>query len=243
MRKEVLLIAVAGLLLAARPAAVGDTVVAVDVDRIFTPTGFDDNDNAQVVVDGLLPNTCYQVTNGFQQIDHVNQIITIEARATLTDGNCVEVLVPFSHTFNFRELAEGEWLVRTTDGRLQKRLSIAEASSSGPDDQLYASVDNTYVIADGSQGYAIVIEGTYTNTCMVWERTEFIHKDPLVMEILPIVRIEHRPDCENRTFPFKAVKIKLPNISEGRFLLHVRSMNGDAVNRVFTMGIAGPGGR
>lgn len=243
MRKEVLFIMLAGLTSALHPAVAGDQIVAVTADRIFTPTGFDDNDNAQVVVDGLLPNTCYQVTDGTQQIDHVNQIITIEARAILTDGDCVDVLVPYSHTFNFRELAQGEWQIRTTDGRLQKKLNIAEATSSGPDDQLYASVDNAYVIADGAQGYAIVIEGTYTNTCMVWVKTDLIHKDPLVMEILPIVRIEPRPDCESRTFPFKGVKIKLPDISEGRFLLHVRSMNGEAVNRVFTMGIAGPGGR
>lgn len=239
MRKEIL-VTIAAFLGSAQGYASDLPVVTVQPDRIFTPTGFDDNDNAQVVVDGLLPNTCYKLTDGIQDIDYARRIITIEARAELADGACSDVLVPFTYEFNFGSLGQGDWLVRTEDGALEKKLHVAEASSAGPDDQMYASVDNAYVQDDGPQGYAIVIEGTYSNTCMVWDKTQLIHKDPLVLEVLPIVKMQDRDDCQNRTIHFKGVKVRLPDISEGRFLLHVRSMSGRSVNRVFTMGFAGP---
>lgn len=241
MRNKLLMTAVAVLSSGLSPAlALADTVVAVDAARIFAPTGFDDNDNTQVVVDGLLPSTCFKLTDGWQEIDHQNRTIAIEPRAIFTDGPCIEVLVPYSYEFNFGELAMGDWLIKTTDGSLQKKMTIAEATSSGPDDQLYASVDNAYIQDEGPQGYKIVLEGTYSNTCMVWDKTQLIHKDALVLEVLPVVKLEQRDNCENRTFPFKGMKVALPSVTEGRYLLHVRSMNGRAVNRVFTMGFAGP---
>lgn len=242
MRKDIISISAFFLVVAGAGSALAreDALVAVEADRIFTPTGFDDNDNVQVVVDGLLPSTCYSITDGEQVIDHQNRVITIEPRARVRDGACVDVLVPFSYEFNFGALAMGDWLIKTSDGRNEKKLRVEEASSAGPDEEIYASIDNAYVQNEGPQGNKIVLEGTYSNTCMVWNKTQLIHKDPLVIEILPTVRLEQRDNCENTTFPFKGVKIDLPGIAEGRFLLHVRSMHGRAVNRVFTMGFAGP---
>ncbi len=36
-------------------------LVSVTVRAVYAPSGFDDNDEAQVVLDGFLPNTCYRL--------------------------------------------------------------------------------------------------------------------------------------------------------------------------------------
>ena len=36
------------------------TMELVPVENVYTPRGFDSNDNAEIVITGYLPNLCYQ---------------------------------------------------------------------------------------------------------------------------------------------------------------------------------------
>ena len=228
---------VAGLCTTSVMAAGSDRpVVAVAAEHLFVPTGFDDNDTTEVVVAGILPNACYSSVKGELVVDQQNKVITVTPKARIASGPCLQVVVPFSTVFEVGILAMGSYKVKVAGSDLERTLTIAESSSAGPDDELYASVDNAYVSDIPAQNRrVIVIEGVYTNTCMRWDRTEIIHKAPDVVEVMPIVKMVDGPACSQVLMPFKGVAVDLPALKEGRYLLHVRSMNGTSLNRVFSI--------
>ena len=41
-------------------ACFGASNVLVPVDNVYSPKGFDANDNSEVIVSGFLPNLCYK---------------------------------------------------------------------------------------------------------------------------------------------------------------------------------------
>ena len=212
-------------------------IVDVSVNHVFAPTGFDDNDQAQVVVDGMFPNSCYQIAPSSFTIDQENWAIKVYPKAEVRDAVCMQVLVPFSQVIDLGVLPKGDWTIQTGDSEHTKALNIKEANNAGPDDELYAAIDNAFVTYDHEVGSDVVIlEGRYTNSCMTWKKSQVIHEAPDVIEILPIVRIDLVEDCEDIEYAFKNVKVPLPNtLTSGRYLLHIRSMHGRAVNRVFSV--------
>jgi len=211
-------------------------VVAVAAEHLFIPTGFDDNDTSEVVVAGILPNACYSSVKGELIVDQQNREITVTPKARIAPGPCLQVVVPYSTVFEVGILPMGSYKVKVAGSDIEKTLTVAESTSAGPDDELYASVDNAYVSDIPAQNRrVIVIEGVYTNTCMRWDRTELIHRSPDVVEVLPIVKMVDGPACAQVLMPFKGTAVDLPVLKEGRYLLHVRSMNGTSLNRVFSI--------
>jgi hypothetical protein len=53
-----------------------------------------------------------------------------------------------------------------------------------------------------------------------------------VLVVLPIAKQFSNVDCKAGRFPFKIEK-PLPTLQPGKYLLHVRSMNGQAINKLF----------
>lgn len=212
------------------------TTVDVVADHLFIPTGFDDNDTSEIVVAGILPNACYTTAKGTVRVDEANREITITPKARIAPGPCLQVVVPYSTVFELGILPMGSYKVKVAGSDLLKTMTINESTSAGPDDELYASVDNAYVSDIPAQNRrVIVIEGVYTNTCMRWDRTETIHKAADVIEVLPVIKMVDGSACAQVLTPFKGVAVDLPALKEGRYLLHVRSMNGTSLNRVFSI--------
>jgi hypothetical protein len=52
-----------------------------------------------------------------------------------------------------------------------------------------------------------------------------------VIVVLPIAKMETRPDCKDGKFPFNKV-VSVDLVPKGRYLLHVRSMNSKAINNL-----------
>jgi hypothetical protein len=216
-----------------------DTLVPVAADRVFVPTGFDDNDSVQVVVDGNLSNSCYKAAAGEFTIDTETHTILLTPMARVSDSAaCLQVLVPYTYVYELGVLPRGDYSISVAGMDGSKRLSVAEATSAGPDDEFYAAIDNAYVAEFPSLGRrAVMLEGTYTNTCMRWVRADLKHVAPDVIEVLPVVAIVDNGNCVDMKFPFKGVSVDLPTLERGRYLLHVRAMNGSAVNRVFEISV------
>ncbi len=233
-RLPVLLLTLPTLAVTATPAW-ADEIVDVVAERVFVPTGFDDNDDVEIVVDGVFPDTCYHLAPGTFVVDAAGGSVTLFPKARRSDAMCLMLPVPYTYVFNIGKMPMGAFKVKT--GTLVKDLPVAEATSAGPDDELYAAVDNATISRHPDGSLRVVLEGTYTNTCMTWDRTEIVHLNPEVVEILPIVKIASRPDCRDEKFPFKGVSVVLPSVPPGRFLAHVRAMNGGSVNRVFTVDV------
>jgi hypothetical protein len=206
----------------------------LNAEHVFVPSGFDDNDNAQVVVDGLMPTPCYHEAKGRVEFDPATKIFTLTPRARVDAGICIQIVAPYTTTFDLGVLPAGHYRIKVPGVEGLEPLEIAEAANAGPDNVLYAAIDNAYVMDVPAQNRSyVVLEGTYTSTCMRWDHTELVHKTANVIEVLPVVRVEERPDCAVTRFPFKGVEVALPRLEKGRYLLHVRGMNGSAKNSIF----------
>lgn len=100
--------------------------VSVGVNDVFVPGGFDSEADAYVVASGIFPNGCYrwkgaQVTN----IDTYNH--EVKSTATVSQGMCLMVLVPFTKEIRLGKLASGHHTLKFVNGDgtyLEKALNV-----------------------------------------------------------------------------------------------------------------------
>lgn len=213
------------------------TLVPVDSARIFVPVGFDDNDNTQVVLDGYLPSGCYRLARPELTIDPQTRKIVVQAMARYFDITCIEARIPFNITVDVGILPAGDFTVATNKDALRESLNIGEATNAGPDDDDYAPVDAVRVReVAGTDRMVAIIDGRFTNSCMSFDDVKVIDNGAS-LALLPIIKMEDGATCADVMLPYRKV-VNLPsNMSQGRHLLHVRSLNGHALNHMFTVGI------
>lgn len=217
-------------------------LIAVTPDHVFAPLGFDDNDNAQIVLDGELPDTCHKVGPATFKIDEVSQRIYVQQQAYYYPGAwCAQVRVPYVQTLNLGLLRAGEYEIVTQrdDGTLisVSSLPVAAATTASPDDHLYAPI--TDVFLEKSLGtlegrdvfYTLYVSGSFNNSCMKFKEVKMLVRDNNVIEILPLVEMDKTGGCTQLLTEFN-VGVSLKGISKGRHLIHIRSLNGQSINRV-----------
>lgn len=102
--------------------------VAVGISGVFVPGGFDSNSEAYVVANGVFPNGCYRwsrsETNRVDSNTH-----EIRSMATVTQGMCIMVLVPFQKDIRLGKLSAGKHTLRFLNGDgtyFEKALTIEE---------------------------------------------------------------------------------------------------------------------
>ncbi|MCB0405952.1 MAG: hypothetical protein KDD51_14310 [Bdellovibrionales bacterium] len=213
-------------------------LVKTALNQAFIPTGFDSNDHVQVVVAGEFVNTCYQVGPYRANIDEKAKQIVISQTAYHYQGSCLDVTVPFNHVVELGILEAGEYgIVDAASKWRLGTLSVTKATRPEVDDVPYAPVDDAFVVTDGTTGNpALVFWGTLTKDCYtVTDKTvdPKLYDDVLV--IRPLLK-KLKEDCNNGFFPFRVTYILPPELPR-QFLLHVRSMNGQAINKVITPAI------
>ena len=214
--------------------------VAIESEIVFTPEGFDDNDNAQVVLDGWLPTSCHQLADPEVKIDAENLMIQVAAQATKEGTFCLPRATRFTQVVDLGILPYGDYDIVTNNGQLTEPLLVAEADKAGPDDYQYPKIDKAY--ADFAPEYrqvtasrwAVVIEGEYLNSCQ--EIAEIVVTDSGdTVEVQPILRSTEAITCLPVVTPF-VTRAPLPDYAtQGRYLLHVRGFDGTAANSVFTV--------
>jgi hypothetical protein len=114
-----------------------------------------------------------------------------------------------------------------------ERLQVKRATQPGPDDYLYAPVDRVHVSRDSSGKLIATIQGRFTNTCLTIEEMRVINSGK-TLELLPIMKHEESGSCQKQEIAYDK-SVALPALANGRYLLHVRSLNGQAVNEVFNV--------
>lgn len=209
-------------------------VIDLDARHVFVPVGFDDNDETMVVVDGYLPSACYRLTKPEADVDHAARTITVKAKARYFDVPCLDALIPYHVEVGLGVLPFGDYQVRVEGSSLPARkLAVAEARNAGPDDFLYAPIDSANVERDPqTRKIVATMKGRFTSRCMVWDDVRIEdHGD--TVNVLPIVKIDPSVPCDGEEVPFRK-SVELPDqLTGGRKLLHVRSLNGQAVNHLF----------
>jgi hypothetical protein len=104
--------------------ATKDIVIALN--DVYVPAGFDSQTDAYVVASGIFPNGCYrwkeaQVKN-LSDFEH-----NITSYAAVSQGMCIQVLVPFSKDIRLGRLSSGTHTLRFMSGDgtyMEKNLVI-----------------------------------------------------------------------------------------------------------------------
>lgn len=225
------LIAMMTLFLGAQSGLAADGIlVPVSSERTFAPKGFDDNDQTQVVIEGRLPNDCYRLEQASLSSDPVKKEITIQPKASYYNWLCLEVLVPWTQVITVGHLEPGEWKIKVGSTGQSELLTINQSSSLSPDDFVYAPVDSMNI--DVIEKIAVAtIKGRFATRCGELSEVKVIDSGKTI-EVLPIMTAGTARNCERKDLPFE-YKFELPQKSMGRYLVHVRSLNGQAINQVY----------
>lgn len=225
----------AGWLVALPALADEGTLVNVDSRTVFAPIGFDDNDEAEVVVEGFLPADCYRITAPDVALDLETKQVVVKSMARKFDVPCVEILVPFHYTVRLGLLEAGEYqiIVPGPEVTLNERLPVKIAVRPGPDDFPYVPVDSVEVNLDRVEHHMVAtVRGRFTNTCMRWAEAR-VEDNGKTVNLLPIMALDALDHCDSVETAYEQ-KVVLPDsIRWGRHLLHVRTLNGQAVNHIF----------
>jgi hypothetical protein len=233
----------------------------VSVQKVFTsPTGYDDNDNIQLVIDGELPGLCFERDETTFKINHSAK--TIEVHQMMKKRMITDCLKeqrdwpeyfqwPVSYTteINLGTLDEGTYKIIWWDQieragekiKLEREFRVKKSDSSSIDEFLYAPVSSAFIgdLIYESSNADVVLSGIWNNGCQeLYDENIEVIKEEDVYVILPkMTNLNHIP-CERMMRPLQKI-VKLGPMTTGRYLLHIRSITGHSINKVFTV-IKGP---
>jgi hypothetical protein len=224
------MLVVGGLALASTGFAIPE-IVQGTFSEAYVPEGFDSNDNTQVVTEGIYPNGCYRPATPVVKVDEAAKTVTVDAQAFYYDTMCPQVLVPYHQTLNLGVLGAGRYqILNKSDMNNLGQLSVRVATNSTPDDFPYAPVDQAY-FEKVDQYHQLKLQGTFRNSCMTLVDVQ-IDRQPKVIVVQPIAEMDQsRTDCKEGEFPFTETKV-IENLAKGRYLLHVRALNAEAINHL-----------
>ena len=207
---------------------------------VFTPVGFDSNDNSQVVLAGTFPNTCYKVSEPKVTVDKLNKRVYVQDRAVYHKGLCLYMLVPYYKTVNLGVLEAGDYEIMLGDEAdptaaiKTAELGVSKATSSSPDDYLYAPVEEASLKTENGV-LRLTLKGTFTRSCyQVKEVKMSVIVSPHNMIIVQPIAEEDGTTCKDENREFETT-VEIANAPTGKTLLHIRSLNGQAINRVLNL--------
>jgi hypothetical protein len=207
--------------------------VDIALKKAFVPVGFDDNDRIQFAVTGNTPNTCYRVGPHALKVNEEDKTITVHQQAYLYQGVCLQILLPFTQVIDVGLLKSGTYTIldRQT-GETLGSLPITRGENQGPDDFLYAPINDAHT--QYSQGRnKLYITGTFSDRCSEFEDIRVLYQDQ-VLVVQPIIRrtIESTSTCSSTEKTRFLKTIDLKKGLRGTFFLHVRTLNGQAINKI-----------
>jgi hypothetical protein len=210
-------------------------LVPIEIKATYIPTGFDSNDKVQFITEAWLPSSCYRSGPYRVVVNKQSRTIVIRQFAyKYKNIPCLEVMTPFNTNVEVGLLERGDYSVN--DGNVSRdigQMKVKIAPTSQPDDFLYAPVTSVYLEgAEGSGARRAIIQGVFYNNCLSLKIVKAVRESYNVVTVLPVVEVVGGHSCRVGYFPFKAA-VQLPSLTTGRYLLQVRSMNGQSQNQLF----------
>ena len=203
-------------------------LIPANFNKIYIPDGFDSNDNIEFVGEGIFPNTCYRPVVAKVRINKLSQEIFVGPVAYEYPGPCLQMLLPFHRTVMVGILPAGVWkVIRESDKIQLGALTVTKALTTQPDEFSYASVSQAFIKQDAG-AIQVLLTGNFLSSCMSLQEVRIRSKNDTIV-IQPIVQVEVRPGCVTGQFPFKTWSA-IDFLKKQRYLLHVRSINGNAIN-------------
>lgn len=232
--KNIKLIAALALIPVMSMAAPVTYEADVPVDHVFTPAGFDSNDNAEVVVTGFLPNLCYKAPKSVVSVNDGKISVSVKAiKKVVPMGFCANVIVPYVEYINIGVLDKGKYQIAVNEkSNWEKKssISIAEASSNSIDDAVYASVDE--ISFGDERSRKVLLKGYNPSDCFELKEIVIMDNGVDTYSVLPKMK-QVRAFCPKKMIPF-SYEFEVPEKLEAdKVLLHVRVMDGRSVNAFF----------
>ncbi len=202
------------------------TQEAVTFAKVYVPVGFDSNDHVQFVGEGMFANTCYRPASVTVAVDNMSKTIKVGPVAYKYNGFCLQVILPFDRTIDVGVISAGTWQVVQADNKQIGQIKVAPALTADPDDYLYAPISQAY-IHETTGKEELMLNGSFPSSCMTMKEVKFdVQGDVIVVQ--PIAQMA-AGTCTGPAVPFTQV-VQLGSIKAGRYLLHVRSINAQAIN-------------
>jgi hypothetical protein len=227
--------------------AFADHTVEAKIGRIFIPpTGYDSNDNIQVMLDGTLTNQCQQVAETDVRFDQSNNVFYIRqiARVRMT-RECHLATLPrhltlpgsFNKEISLGVLKAGEYKISYRDGTgwSSRTFSVAAARTEDTDDAIYAPVSNFFIpeMMDANQEVQIVLTGVIGSRCLSWKEVSVEYLDDIIV-VKPKMELVGTNFCSLTPWPLEKI-VALGKLKPGRYMVHVRTMNAQGLSRLFTI--------
>lgn len=210
------------------------TTEAVTFSKVYVPGGFDANDHIQFVGEGLFTSSCYRPANGTVSKDQATKTIQVGPVAYKYAGFCLQVVLPFDRVIDVGVLSAGTWRVIQADGQAVGQIKVSPALVDDPDDHLYAPVSQAYVHQTQNRKAELMLNGAFPNACMSMDQVKFDVQDDVIV-VQPIAKMSpSTAPCSGPAVPFTEV-VQLGTLKAGRYLLHVRSMNAQAINTLIDL--------
>ena len=213
---------------------------SLPIDKIFAiERGFDNNDIIEFAVHGYLPDTCHQIGETSTLVDSVNKTIYVTVEGHVKERqSCAKMLIPFLKVVRVGVLSAGTYRVLSAaNQRVSGQMKVAESSTEDQDEFLYAPVE--YAKISRATDTSLTLEGTYPATytgCMRIVDVKAYLTGANILVVRPVAQLFEDKDCDpadvdeaNRF----AVKTSLPVDISGKGLVHVRTLNGQAYNKLF----------
>lgn len=206
--------------------------------EVFVPNGFDSNDLVQIVIQGSFPDVCHKSGPLNYTIDSVNKEIHITNNAVVYQNKvCSPMTTKYLKPVDLGVLEDGVYNLLFKNGSAQDielgKLPIKKAEKTTLDDFNYAPIEKIEFYPEQKTAK---ISGILTNTCLSLGNVEVVtSEDSNVFVVLPILKIDNN-NCQEleveKTFEHT---IDLSVLKPGKYLIHVRSLNGQSVNEVINI--------
>lgn len=203
-------------------------VVPARFSKVYVPDGFDDNDNVQIVGEGMFSNSCYRYASTEVSVDHNNKKIRLTPTAYKYSGMCLMVIMPFDRALDLGILKKGTYsIVQGQEERQIGHITIHAAIKPEADDYMYAPITQAFFKSDGITNH-VFLTGNFPLSCMKLKEVK-THVQSDVFVLQPIVEIDKSVPCAEGEYPFET-SVNAGALKQGRYLIHVRSMNGKSIN-------------
>lgn len=218
-------------------------LVTAPVEKVYVPSGFDDNDKVEVIVHGHFNSSCYKMGPVSATVDEQTKRVTVSAQAFFYAGNtCVQMITPFIKSVELdRHLSAGTYKINVAERPevSAPSLKVAKAMRPDADDYLYAGVNNATVetTVDGTR--ELVLKGQHPyllDGCVKVEDIKTRIGEDKTIVVQPVTTIVYGDECKGAVNNRFEIRRKLDgNMSAGEYLMHVRVLDGNAVNQLINL--------
>ena len=215
------------------------SVVEAPIDHIFVPSGFDNNDNVEVIITGKFPNPCY--SRNTSAVSVKNDVIRISVTSVSMDDpaftKCEPLKVPFTEVVNLGSLQGGNYkIVVNQGGAYEKReaISIGKASSNSIDENIYAQVEYIETgFTGGASGDAILVAQS-PSPCLVLHKVDYRTNGKDTLSVLPIMKRISASCPEKPERLMIPIKFNPFSFKAKEMLIFVRTIEGRSVNTIIS---------